>query len=416
MVAKEDALAADQATYIKHLNDLTASLNEIQAKLTPTVAKFQSKELDTSKGLSFLEAKYLVMLEYITSLGFVMHRKLEGGSIQGMPAVHSLIEQRTILEKIKPVEQKLKYQIDKLVRAAIIGQNPEAAAALRSSSSTTTPTLTVQQQRQLQEDGETTTSINAPSLAGAGGPLMTDPLAFRPNPKGLVAEAMEGGDQDDEQGAEGDDDDEGKEGKVYRAPKMVPVHFEEDSSAVAKRLKYQARLQARAAKSRVMRDLVNELDDRPEEVSLDNDGVHYGMGLDDKQKERERYEEDNFTRTMLSKKELQRLRKGNMPRFENEFENLNDFAQMAPLQDDLESSELLRRNVMQRRKDRKVAAAAEMDRSDSDDDMGASRKRSRNTGGRDAFDGLMSDPRKRAKGRTAFDRSKRNLNRKKGRK
>ncbi|KAF9977014.1 hypothetical protein BGZ73_007222 [Actinomortierella ambigua] len=411
MVAKDDALAADQATYVQHLNDLTTSLNEIQAKLAPTIAKFQSKELDTSKGLSFLEAKYLVLLEYITSLGFVMHRKLEGGSIQGMPAVHSLIEQRTILEKIKPVEQKLKYQIDKLVRAAIVGQNPDAAAALRSSA---TPTLSIQQQRQLQEDGETTVSdsTRSSSAGGAAGALMADPLAFRPNPQGLVASGMEGGDQDEE---EEEEDETSKEGKIYRAPKMVPVHFEEDSSAVAKRLKYQARLQARAAKSRVMRDLVNELDDRPEEVSLDNDGVHYGMGLDDKQKERERYEEDNFTRTMLSKKELTRLRKGNLPRFENEFENLNDFAQMAPLQDDLENSELLRRNVMQRRKDRKMAA--QMDRSDSDDeDAGASRKRSRNTDDGGVFDGLMSDPRKRTKGRTAFDRSKRNLNRKKGRK
>ncbi|KAG0240960.1 hypothetical protein BGW41_006528 [Actinomortierella wolfii] len=411
MVAKEDALAADKATYIKSLKDLSTSLKEIQTKLAPTIAKFQSKEIDTSKGLSFLEVKYLILLEYITSLGFVMHRKLEGGSIQGMPAIHSLIEQRTILEKMKPVEQKLKYQIDKLVRAAIVGQNPEAA---QRAGETAVPTLTAQQQRQLQDDGETTISADGgrTSSLGSAGPLLADPLAFRPNPQGLISDGAGMGDGGDDE--EGEDEQEGKEGKLYRAPKMVPVHFEEDSSTVAKRLKYQARLQARAAKSRVMRDLIHELDDRPEELSLDNDGVHYGMGLDEKQKERERYEEENYTRTMLSKKELQRLRKGNLPRFENEFENLNDFAQMAPLQDDLETTELQRRNVMQRRKERKMASAAEMDHSDSEgDDTGASRKRSRRADEDSVFDGLMSDPRKRTKGRTAFDRSKRNINRKK---
>lgn len=66
--------------------------------------------------------KYHILLEYITNLAFVMYRKLDGQSIQDHPAVVSLIEQRTILEKMKPVEQKLKYQIDKLVRAAVVGQ------------------------------------------------------------------------------------------------------------------------------------------------------------------------------------------------------------------------------------------------------------------------------------------------------
>jgi U3 small nucleolar ribonucleoprotein protein LCP5 len=147
--------------------------------------------------------------------------------------------------------------------------------------------------------------------------LGADPLAFKPNPKNLVLD-NDNGDQGDEQDDDNNDGD--KKTGLYRAPKMAPVHFEEDSSAVAKRLKYQARLQARAAKSRVMKDLVSEFDDRPEEMSLTNDGVHFGMGMDEKQREREEYEEANFTRTMLSKKEIGRLRKGALPRFENEFE------------------------------------------------------------------------------------------------
>lgn len=39
----------------------------------------------------------------------------------GHPFVESLVELRTLLEKMKPLEQKLKYQIDKLVRAAAAG-------------------------------------------------------------------------------------------------------------------------------------------------------------------------------------------------------------------------------------------------------------------------------------------------------
>ncbi|KAG0044589.1 hypothetical protein BGZ83_010178 [Gryganskiella cystojenkinii] len=373
--AASEVLHQDQVAFTKHLKELTTMVKEIENKLKPTISKIESKEIDTSKGLSFLEVKYHILLEYITNLSMIMYRKLNGESIQDHGAVMSLIEQRTILEKMKPVEQKLKYQIDKLVRAAVVGQ----------------------------QEGE------AQMNAGEA-----DPLAFKPNPKNLVLDNA-GNDEDEEEGE--NDEESGKTG-LYRAPKMAPVHFEEDSSAAAKRLKYQARLQARAAKSRVMKDLVSEFDDRPEEMSLSNDGVHYGMGMDDKQRERENYEEENFTRTMLSKKELNRLRKGSLPRFENEFDNLNDFSQIAPLEDDLESNEQRRRNVLARRNERKQAAMAR-DSDDDDEDAGSSRNRKRgHDDGGELFDGLMSDPSKRKKGpRTAFDRSKRNLARKgKGRK
>ncbi|KAG0255560.1 hypothetical protein BG011_005064 [Mortierella polycephala] len=367
-----EALNLDQIAFPKHLKELSSMLQEIETKLKPTIAKLESKEIDTTKGLSFLEVKYHILLEYITNLSFVMYRKLDGQSIQDHPAVLSLIEQRTILEKMKPVEQKLKYQVDKLIRAAVVGQ----------------------------QEGEA--QLNA---EGA------DPLAFKPNPKSLVLDNT-GNDEGEEQDEEQDGSAGASSSGIYKAPKMAPVHFEEDSSAVAKRLKYQARLQARAAKSRVMKDLVSEFDDRPEEMSLTNDGVHFGMGMDDKQRDRERYEEENFTRTMLSKKELNRLRKGALPRFENEFDNLNDFSQIAPLQDDLETDDQRRRNVLARRNERKNAAMSRDSDDDDDDDVSSrSRKRSHPDGG-ELFDGLMSDPSKKRKGKTAFDRSKRNLNRK----
>ncbi|KAF9182322.1 hypothetical protein BGZ51_004826 [Haplosporangium sp. Z 767] len=370
--AVAEALNLDQIAFPKHLMELSTMLKEIETKLKPTIAKLESKEIDTTKGLSFLEVKYHILLEYITNLSFVMYRKLNGQSIQDHPAVISLIEQRTILEKMKPVEQKLKYQIDKLVRAAVVGQ----------------------------QDGE--------AQLNAGG---ADPLAFKPNPKSLVLDNA-GNDEGEEQDEEQDGSAGASSSGIYKAPKMAPVHFEEDSSAVAKRLKYQARLQARAAKSRVMKDLVSEFDDRPEEMSLTNDGVHFGMGMDEKQRDRERYEEENFTRTMLSKKELNRLRKGALPRFDNEFDNLNDFSQIAPLQDDLETDDQRRRNVLARRNERKNAVMSRDSDDDEDDEGGSrSRKRSHPDGG-EFFDGLMSDPSKKRKGKTAFERSKRNLNRK----
>lgn len=83
-------------------------------------------EIKTSKGISFLEVKYQLLLQYIANLAFIIQLKLSGKQVESHPVVQSLIELRVMLEKMKPVEQKLKYQIDKVVRTAVVGDQDEA--------------------------------------------------------------------------------------------------------------------------------------------------------------------------------------------------------------------------------------------------------------------------------------------------
>lgn len=44
-----------------------------------------------------------------------------GKTIHRDPSIDRLIEIRTVLEKIRPIDYKLRYQIDKLVKTAITG-------------------------------------------------------------------------------------------------------------------------------------------------------------------------------------------------------------------------------------------------------------------------------------------------------
>lgn len=46
-----------------------------------------------------------------------------GERIENDPSIDRLIEIRTILEKIRPIDYKLRYQIDKLVKTAITGHS-----------------------------------------------------------------------------------------------------------------------------------------------------------------------------------------------------------------------------------------------------------------------------------------------------
>lgn len=47
-----------------------------------------------------------------------MDIKLCGHRLEDHPVIMKLIEQRTVLERLKPVEVKMRYRIEKLVRAA----------------------------------------------------------------------------------------------------------------------------------------------------------------------------------------------------------------------------------------------------------------------------------------------------------
>lgn len=149
-----------------------------------------------------------------------------GKQIENDPAIDRLVELRTVLEKIRPIDYKLRYQIDKLVKTAITG----------------------------------TTSAS-------------DPNTFKPNPDNLIAQLgddVNGGDDDDEaddvEASDSDDSDEdeakpaksaaasrkssktgAKEGK-YVPPKLSAVHYDEDDSKAER-----SRKQLERAKKRALR-------------------------------------------------------------------------------------------------------------------------------------------------------------------
>ena len=136
------------------------------------------------------------MLSYCVNIVFYLLLKSEGRSVRDHPVVLRLVEIRAYLEKLRPIDRKLRYQIDKLLKTSAVS---ELAGG--------------------QDDGEDE----------------DDPLRFKPNPDALVG------------GAEAEDA-EALAGGAYRPPKMVPTamdDFEEGGkSAKQKRKEKEARRRA----------------------------------------------------------------------------------------------------------------------------------------------------------------------------
>ncbi|CAG8504918.1 10897_t:CDS:2, partial [Acaulospora colombiana] len=346
--------------FLNLLKELKGKVKEIKDQISVTTSKVKEHQTKTNHGISILDVKYHTLLQYITNLAFLIHMKLQGKSIVDHPVILNLVELRIVLEKIKPIEQKLKYQIDKLIRATV-----------------------------MEEDND---KVDLTSSAA-------DPLSFKPNPQNLISES--------EEKREKGEDDTG----IYKAPKFAPMHFDENKGNRFKSEKEQSRMLARASKSRIMKDLIAEYDDRPEEVDIIG-GVHGGTVADERLEkeleERRRYEEENFIRLPMSKKELQKIR--DRTKFEDEFENLNDFGSLTAIQDDTEAFEKQRTNILVRRNARKEGHRGQ--RSSDDDDGDGSRDAHQ---ANELFDGLMTDLSQDKKRKNKFQKAKRNMKRQKRR-
>ena len=89
-------------------------------------SKLGTNQASVIGGLSYLPAKQLLMLQSLQQIGYFAKMKIEGKSIEKNPQIlDELITTRLILEKLRPLDSKLQYQIDKLSKLATTSQQFE---------------------------------------------------------------------------------------------------------------------------------------------------------------------------------------------------------------------------------------------------------------------------------------------------
>ena len=84
----------------------------------PACLQVRTGALATAEGISYLEAKHLLLLNYCMCIVFYLLLKAEGRPVREHPVIVRLVELRAYLEKIRPIDRKLQYQMDKLLLAA----------------------------------------------------------------------------------------------------------------------------------------------------------------------------------------------------------------------------------------------------------------------------------------------------------
>lgn len=295
---------------VKLLNSLTEQVVSVTSHVQNLIKKVKEKAYRTSKGLSYLDLRYQLLLFYIQDVTHLISLKTEGKSLKDSDAIHRLVTVRTILEKMRPLDQKLKYQIDKLVRTAVTG-----------------------------------------SLA------KNDPLHFRPNPENLVSKLSEseGSDEEDDNTKEGDmAKKDGSFAKKYVPPRIAPMHYDGDLTE-ADRQKVQADKHKRAAlRSSVIQELRQQYSDAPEEI----------RDRQDFQTERESREEQhrkNYEETMMVRLNMtrdQKVRKRGLVGMTSQLNNITRFGDISGLiggeAQEMQTSQPKKKKLMKKKTKRKA--------------------------------------------------------------
>ena len=201
----------------------------------------------TEHGLSYLELKYNLLASYCQFLSVFILLKLEGGtSLATHPVVDRLLYLKTLLERLRPLDQKLQYQVDKLLRTAALA---ESGVAL-----------------------------------DAAAPGKEDGMLYKANIENMVdkddeseegSEESEEGLQEDESEIEEDSEEseagkkkakDAKKPEVFKAAKLNPVLYEDKETKRARRQELFSK--KNVLRSDYVAELRRELYDLPEEVHL----------------------------------------------------------------------------------------------------------------------------------------------------
>ena len=342
---------ADSPELLGLLDDFRSRMTELRSEVAPLLSRAQRLDpaLATTDGISFLQLKHQLLLAYCVNTSFYLLLKCEGKSVAAHPVIKRLVHIRTVLERLRPVEKQLKYQIDKLLQAGATADQAGVvdleSAAKQLDLLAFRPRLSNLMgagagsgagSRSAMRDGDGDVDGD---VDGDGGMLGLDAVAkqiSKTKAGGKTSALAAAGSKRGRAAFEDDADvdiDGGVDGDVVgaaagaRARLMGAATFDSLERKPSKADRRAERERAKASSSRLVRELRAELSEKPSEETAT--GME-GPRMDTEDKERLEFEEDHYTR-LLETKELQRKRR--RQERASQRDDWEDFADLSALTD-----------------------------------------------------------------------------------
>ncbi|KAG2382238.1 hypothetical protein C9374_005440 [Naegleria lovaniensis] len=239
---KLSIIQKDAPEFMELLVELKNKLSTVKDQLHPLMSKVMMGNLATSEGLSYLETKYHLILSYCTNILFYMLLKSSGKSVKDHPVIDQLVELRLLLEKIKPIDERMKYQIDKLVKMANDIQDATMTYEFKAN-----PDRLMKDDEESEHQG----GDDEDEMAESDEDYLEKTRGSSRKLKTSLDES------------ESEMDESENEGDAYVAPKMMAIRYDDGDERKAEKTRKKA--MERIEKGKLLKELKAEFGDAPEE-------------------------------------------------------------------------------------------------------------------------------------------------------
>jgi U3 small nucleolar ribonucleoprotein protein LCP5 len=281
-------MAAIDASVPALLSALTESLTSASSSLPSD----HDQLLPPADGISLLDTKNVLLLSYIQNLVFLIILKLRqtpqrdqnASTDFSAGAIKKLVELRVYMERgVRPLEGRLKYQIEKVLRAA-----DDADRAVVKKTNGDVKSRKTDNLSPADDDEGDSSDVSDADLDTSSAPTKPSDLSYRPNPAALLRKA------DASTNAKSST---ARTSAAYKPPRITPTLMPQPAGPAGRN--------HRQRKSRLLDEYVSsELSSAPlAEPSIGSnrtilDGGRGSLSARQREKERERtdYEERNFAR------------------------------------------------------------------------------------------------------------------------
>eukprot|EP00398_MALV-I-01_sp_L67-1_P000071 gene71-349_t len=257
---------ADDKVANMTLDEIATKIAELRPALADLLEELDENPRSENYGLSFLDLKTQLQISYLANLCYYLLLKVSNETVKDHPVLNDLYFIRSLSEKIRPIDERLRYRVEKLLNAD---------------------------------------EVTAP----------TAEENMRPDVDALMSSIVDSEDEDgdEEEVAKVKNLDTTLEGDdKYVVPKFSSVEYTGDHvSNAAKANKELDRQAARLRKSEFVRSMREELTDAPAEIGGEEKMDKSYRNFKAKLAHREEYELENMTRLPMSKadkKELKHMR------------------------------------------------------------------------------------------------------------
>ncbi|KAJ3435875.1 neuroguidin [Anaeramoeba flamelloides] len=261
--SKKALINEQYQNFNKVLDEILVDSKIITKQADTFLEKLNGSNVTTENGISLLESKQHLLLSYCIELLFYSAFRTKGNFSSDHDLIDKLIKKRVIIEKIKPIEHKIKYQIDKLIKLALSGTSDLLKSSQKGSESK------LKQVQPFSND--------------------QDPLSFKPNLDSLVSKF----DQDDDSG-------------LYKTNKIASVEFL-DPKDYKKKQKKREKLEKQVKNSEILQELREEFATTPRVISHKKLN-RYEQEIENNEERVKEFEEEHMTRISLTKKHRKKMR------------------------------------------------------------------------------------------------------------